>query len=242
MATHSEVKNMQDAGGRGSNPVWVYSLRIVIAWLAVSLLLFGGAGRLDWPMGWVFSALWIVPKLAWIWLILRRDPALAAERVADHANTQPWDRTILRIYGVFAFGSILVAGLDQRWGWSGEIPGALILAALILYVLANLLVGWITHVNTFFSSVARIQSDRGQVVIDVGPYAIVRHPTYALSVLLWLTTPLILESWWGMLPGALAALMMILRTRLEDRMLRAELPGYAEYAQRVRYRLLPGVW
>lgn len=242
MADNPATQTLPDTGKRNSNPVWTYSLRIVVAWLAVSLLVFGGAGRLDWLMGWVFSALWIVPKLAWIWLILRRDPGLAAERVDDHANTQPWDRTILRIYGVFAFGSILVASLDQRWGWSGEVPAALVIAAVILYLAANLLVGWITHVNTFFSSVARIQTDRGQVVVDQGPYAIVRHPTYSLTVILWLTTPLILESWWGIVPGALAALMMILRTRLEDRMLRAELPGYAEYARRVRYRLLPGVW
>lgn len=225
-----------------SNPVTTYAGRIVLAWIVVTVLLFASAGRLNWPAGWLFSILWIVPKLIWIYGFLRHDPALAAERSGQHANTKRWDRVILTVYMIFSFGTIVVAGLDQRFGWSAVVPVAVVLGAAALYLAANLLVGWVTQVNTYFSSVARIQSDRGHSVISTGPYAIVRHPTYAITVLIWLITPLMLESWWGVIPGALAGMAMIVRTALEDRMLHDELPGYVEYAQQTHYRLLPGVW
>jgi protein-S-isoprenylcysteine O-methyltransferase Ste14 len=114
--------------------------------------------------------------------------------------------------------------------------------AYIIYLLGNSLAGWAINSNPFFSAESRLQTDRNQRVTSSGPYRFIRHPAYSASILLWITTGLMLESWWAVLPGFLAGLTMIIRTIYEDRMLQAELPGYVDYAKQVRYRLIPGVW
>jgi protein-S-isoprenylcysteine O-methyltransferase Ste14 len=114
--------------------------------------------------------------------------------------------------------------------------------AYIIYLLGNSLAGWAINSNPYFSSESRLQADRGQHVANRGPYRYIRHPAYAAAFLLWLTTGLMLASWWAVIPGLMAGLMMVIRTVFEDRMLKAELPGYAAYARQVRYRLLPGLW
>jgi protein-S-isoprenylcysteine O-methyltransferase Ste14 len=144
---------------------------------------------------------------------------------------------------VFAFGTFVVASLDGgRFRWSGDISIIWIVVAYIIYVLGNNLAGWAINSNPYFSAESRLQPDRSQKVASVGPYRFIRHPAYFAASLLWITTGLMLESWWAVIPGFLAGLMMVIRTVLEDRMLIAELPGYAEYARRVRYRLVPGIW
>jgi len=109
-------------------------------------------------------------------------------------------------------------------------------------LLGNSLAGWAVNSNPFFSAESRLQTDRAQKVASTGPYRFIRHPAYSAAFLLWITTGLMLESWWALIPGFLAGLMMVIRTVLEDRMLHNELPGYAGYAQQVRYRLIPGIW
>ncbi|MBN1121186.1 MAG: isoprenylcysteine carboxylmethyltransferase family protein [Anaerolineae bacterium] len=209
----------------------------------IGALIFLPAGRLDWTMGWVFLGLWLVPKLAYVFLLLWRDPDLLAERATRHEDTKRWDKIILPVYFVFGLATFLVGGLDGgRFRWSGEIPPAVIAAAIIIYLLGNSLSGWVVLTNRYASSEARIQSDRGQQVIAAGPYRFVRHPMYLVAVLIWPVTPLILESWWAMIPGTITALIMVIRTVYEDRMLLDELPGYAEYAQQTRFRLFPGIW
>ena len=116
------------------------------------------------------------------------------------------------------------------------------IAALAVYVAAWALQIWVMRANRYYSNVVRIQEDRGQRVVTAGPYAVLRHPGYLSGIVTELARPLVLGSLWGLLPGGLAALLLAVRTVLEDRTLRAALPGYAEYAQSVRYRLLPGVW
>jgi protein-S-isoprenylcysteine O-methyltransferase Ste14 len=144
---------------------------------------------------------------------------------------------------VFAFSTFLVAGLDGgRLRWSGKLPLALIVAAYIIYLLGNSLAGWAINSNPFFSAESRLQTDRSQKVTLAGPYRFIRHPGYSAAFLLWITTGLMLESWWAVVPGSLAGLMMVVRTVYEDRMLGSELPGYAAYAKQVRYRLFPGIW
>jgi protein-S-isoprenylcysteine O-methyltransferase Ste14 len=136
----------------------------------------------------------------------------------------------------------IVAGLDLRYGWlSGITPSAQI-AALLIVIAGYALVVWATGTNAFFSQVVRIQTERGHTVISSGPYRYVRHPAYVGMILLVLGAPIMLGSWWALLPGGLSALLVVLRTALEDRTLQADLAGYREYAGRVRYRLLPGVW
>lgn len=210
--------------------------------LITAVLLFAGAGRLDWALGWLYLTVWIVPKLFFVILLRRRHPDLLIERATRHKNTQQYDRIILPIYFVLAFGTFLVASLDGgRFHWSGDLPVAVIVAAYIIYLLGNGLAGWAMNSNPFLSSESRIQAERGQHVISSGPYQFIRHPTYLAALLLWPVAGPMLNSWWAVIPGVLTALMMVIRTAFEDRMLHNELPGYADYAQQVRYRLVPGI-
>jgi protein-S-isoprenylcysteine O-methyltransferase Ste14 len=216
---------------------------ITLSLVLLAVLLFAGAGRLDWNLGWLFVAVWYLLKLVYVLLLRWHDPELIVERSTRHENTQPYDRWIVPVYFIFAFGTILVGGLDGgRMRWSGEIPVGVILLAYLIYLGGNFLASWSIGANRFFSSESRLQTERHQQVIQNGPYRFVRHPAYLAAVLMWPVTGILLESWWAAVPGVLAALMMVLRTIREDRMLQAELPGYREYAQQVRYRLFPGVW
>jgi protein-S-isoprenylcysteine O-methyltransferase Ste14 len=211
--------------------------------LLSAVLIFGGAGRLDWPLGWLFIIAWTVPKLAFLFHLRLHDPNLLVERATRHKNTQPYERIIIPLYFVFAFGTFIVASLDGgRYRWSGDVSSIWVIAAYALYIFGNSLAGWAINSNPFFSAESRLQTDRAQRVASSGPYCFIRHPGYSAAVLLWLTTGLMLESWWALIPGFLASLMMIIRTVYEDRMLKAELPGYAGYARQVRYRLIPGIW
>ena len=215
----------------------------LITLLLSGVLIFGGAGRLNWTLGWLFVTAWIVPKLAFLIFLRWRDPALLVERATRHKNAQKYDRVILPIYFVFAFGAFIVAGLDGgRFRWSGDVPLALIIASYIICLLGNSLAGWAINSNPLFSAESRLQTDRAQKVTSAGPYHFIRHPAYSAAFLLWVTTGLMLESWWAVIPGFLAGAMMVIRTVYEDRMLQTELPGYADYTRQVRYRLIPGLW
>ena len=216
---------------------------ILASWLVIAVLVFAGAGRLDWGLGWLFVAVWGLLKLVFILLLRWHDPDLMVERATRHENTQSYERLIVPTYFVLSFGAILVAGLDGgRFRWSGEMPAAVIVIAYIIYLFGNGLASWAVSANPFFSSESRLQTDRDQEVAHSGPYRFVRHPAYLATILLWPVTGLLLESWWAAIPGLLAALTMFIRTVYEDRMLRASLPGYIEYVQQVRYRLFPGIW
>jgi protein-S-isoprenylcysteine O-methyltransferase Ste14 len=216
---------------------------ILASLLFIAVLLFAGAGRLNWMLGWLFVAVWGLLKIAFILLLRWHDPALLVERATHHENTQPYDRWIVPVYFAFSFSTILVAGLDGgRFRWSGEISVALIIASYAIYLFGNWLASWAVSANPFFSSESRLQVDRNQIVTRMGPYRIVRHPAYLATILIWPVTDPMLESWYAVIPGILAALMMFLRTVYEDRMLHTELLGYTEYAQEVRYRLFSGIW
>jgi protein-S-isoprenylcysteine O-methyltransferase Ste14 len=226
------------------NQAAVKMLASFLATLLLSgVLIFGGAGRITWALGWTFLIAWIVPKLLFLVLLRLRDPNLLVERATRHHNTQPYDRILLPVYFVFAFGTFLVASLDGgRIRWSGDVPVVWIILAYIFYLFGNSLAGWAMASNPFFSSESRLQRDRNQKVARGGPYRVIRHPAYSAAMLLWLATGPMLASWWAVLPGFLTGAMMVIRTVFEDRMLQAELPGYAAYANKIRYRLLPGIW
>jgi protein-S-isoprenylcysteine O-methyltransferase Ste14 len=216
---------------------------ILASLVLIAVLLFAGAGQLNWMLGWLFVAVWGLLKIAFILLLRWHNPALLVERATRHENTQPYDHWIVPVYFVFCFGTILLAGLDGgRLRWSGEVPIALIFVAYVIYLFGNGLASWTVSANPFFSSESRLQTDRNQIVTRKGPYRFVRHPAYLATVLMWPVTGLLMESWYAAITGLLATLMMLLRTVYEDRMLHAELPGYAEYAHEVRYRLFPGIW
>ena len=148
----------------------------------------------------------------------------------------------MTILGLTQMARYIVAGLDERFGWTGGLPSGAQIAAAVLCVFAYALVVWATASNSFFSQIVRIQPERAQTVVTGGPYRYVRHPAYLGAILYELAVPVLLASWWAFVASGLGALLLILRTVLEDRMLQAELKGYADYARQVRRRLLPGIW
>jgi protein-S-isoprenylcysteine O-methyltransferase Ste14 len=219
-----------------------YVIREAMGLAGMGVALFWSAGRIDWWPAWAA----LVVMLAWIMttaiVIFRYNPALLAERLGPRKGAKPWDTAIMSTLGLVQLVRYIVAGLDQRWGWTGGFPLAAQIAALMGCALGYALVVWATASNAFFSQIVRIQPERGQMVITGGPYHYVRHPAYIGAILYELAVPVLLASWWAMIPSGLGAILLIVRTALEDRTLQAELAGYGDYARRVRYRLLPGVW
>jgi protein-S-isoprenylcysteine O-methyltransferase Ste14 len=137
---------------------------------------------------------------------------------------------------------LIVSGLDRRFGWSGEFGLSVQVLALILVLAGGLLGTWAMSANKFFSSTARIQTERGHSVVRGGPYEYVRHPGYAGGLLYALFTPIALGSWWAYIPVAIYVVVVVMRTHLEDLMLQEELVGYKKYSKRIPYRLIPRVW
>jgi protein-S-isoprenylcysteine O-methyltransferase Ste14 len=166
---------------------------------------------------------------------------LIAERAAGTDKTAGWDRRITMFSIPIGFSLYVIAGLDHRWTWSTP-PAWLNIAGLLLIVGGGVFSNWAMLTNAFFSTGVRIQKERGHHVVDGGPYQFVRHPAYLGWSLSGIGIPLLLGSYWALLPAVLSFLLAVLRTSLEDRFLTAELPGYSDYAARVRYRLLPGLW
>ena len=204
--------------------------------------LFLPAGNWAWARGWLFFFV-IVGTSILIALYLRRvNPDVIAARVNRHEGTKGWDRWLLGIL-IPAIVSILpVAALDDgRFHWS-HVPCWVCGIGYVLLVAGLAGMAWAESVNRFFEPTVRIQTDRGHKVIDAGPYAIVRHPGYVSACILFVGMPLSLGSFWALVPAAVSCLILVVRTIWEDRTLRDELVGYEEYTQRVRYRLVPGVW
>jgi protein-S-isoprenylcysteine O-methyltransferase Ste14 len=175
-------------------------------------------------------------------VILRFNPDLLAERLGARKGGKLWDTVIMSIAGLSELARLIVAGLDQRYGWTGAFPFAAQIAALLVCALGYALGVWAAASNAFFSQIVRIQTERGHTVATGGPYKYVRHPGYVGVILHELATPVLLGSWWALILGGLNAILLVVRTALEHRTLQAELPGYADYARQVRNRLLPGIW
>ncbi len=192
-------------------------------------------------MVWIYFATILIFVVTVLAIIGRKDPDLLRERFKPGPGARdPETRPLLLL---FILGHWIVAGLDVgRYHWSGTLHFGVQLIALLLFSLGLAGWGWAMYTNSFFSSEVRIQTERGHRVITGGPYRFVRHPGYAVLLVFFLASPVVLGSWWALLPVVGAAALILRRTVIEDRVLRAELPGYADYAARVRYRLLPGIW
>jgi protein-S-isoprenylcysteine O-methyltransferase Ste14 len=202
------------------------------------------SGKWGWREAWLYAAALIVSFAVSRLLAARRHPDLLAERARfmEHPDAKPWDRVLAPLIGLGSVLILVVAGLDERLDWS---PGFGLPAEVValLAILAGLALGSYALVeNRFFSGVVRIQIDRGHQVVSGGPYRWVRHPGYAGAILLYAATPVFLDSQWALFPALAFSAILVLRTGLEDRTLQTELPGYREYAQKVRFRLLPGIW
>jgi len=224
-------------------------LRAVISFIVISLIFaflpLLIAGRWDWWQGWAYGIVMLLNAVLSRLLMARRHPDLLAERgkAMQHADAKPWDRKLAPLVGFIGpFAILIVCGLEARFSGSAVFPLWANLLALLAMVLGIIFSSWALVENRFFSGMVRIQSERGHHVVDSGPYRVVRHPGYAGAMVVFLATPFLLNSLWGLLPAALTFAAIVLRTALEDQTLQAELTGYAEYARRTKYRLLPWVW
>jgi protein-S-isoprenylcysteine O-methyltransferase Ste14 len=217
-------------------------VQVTVSTLIVAFLLFISSGRIDWAMAWAYVAVSVGIVVINALVILPRNPDLIAERAGVGENTKGWDRTLTKFFVIPYFGTFLIAGLDNRFGWSPQFALATQLAALVFVVAGYGLVSWAMMSNKFFSTSVRIQKERGHTVVTTGPYQYVRHPGYIGMIAYTLATPLMLGSLWALILGALTAGMFIARTSLEDKTLQEELDGYSDYALHVRYRLMPKIW
>lgn len=226
----------------GIGPTARRILQVLLVAVAQAGALFLTSGRLDWLMAWLYIAVYLGAIAMIGAFVISRDPGLAAERARVRPDAKTWDRWLAAIVGFYGpLVSLIVAGIDRRFGWSDAPPAAQVLA-LALLALGYLVVGWAMSANRFFSGVVRIQHDRGHTVQTAGPYRYVRHPGYAGMALYIVATPFVLGSLWALLPAIATIAVLVARTALEDATLQAELDGYRDYAARVRYRLLPGIW
>lgn len=217
--------------------------RETIGNLVLIALLFGIVGRWDWWNGWALSAVYILWSLGTVIFILPVNPQMLAERAQPPKDRKQWDFIAVSVMGVFLLATYLVACLDVRFGWGTPFPLWAQIAGLAFAVLGyNVILMWSMVANAYFSAIVRIQTDREHRVATSGPYRFVRHPGYVGTILCYLATPFLLGSPWALIPAVLTATTLIVRTALEDKTLHEELPGYREYAQQTRYRLLPGVW
>ena len=210
--------------------------------LFLAVCMFLPAGTWLWAKGWLLIAVFTVSAVVASFCLRRVNPDIMAARINRHQGTEPWDKYLVVGLVLAWLATFPVAALDdERFQWLPVSWWVVALGYALLLAGMGILT-WAEAVNKFFEPTVRIQADRGQHVIDTGPYAIVRHPGYVGGILFFTGTALCLGSLWALIPAGVALLVLILRTKWEDEMLQVKLSGYQEYAQRVRYRLIPGVW
>lgn len=215
------------------------ALQIAVQFVVLAGITFLAAGTLRWPWAWLYLAAGGVVLLANFALL---PPDLIQERATARENVKTWDRWLGAAMLVGTLALLVVAGLDKRFSWTAAYADAIHAAALAVWLLGQGLFTWAMTSNHYFSTRVRIQKERGQQVATGGPYRYVRHPGYVGAILYTTTIPIILGSLWGLIPALLVAVLFVVRTRWEDQTLQSELEGYGDYAQRTRYRLLPGIW
>ncbi|PLX98860.1 MAG: isoprenylcysteine carboxyl methyltransferase [Desulfuromonas sp.] len=221
---------------------WV---RVVMFYLVIPLSLVICGGDLGWWQAWSYALLIVAVGLGGRIWAERRHPGLLAERqnIEKVQSAKAWDKVLAPLMALsVSFPLVIVAGLDHRLGWSPVFPLWIIVLGLLLILFGYAFAAWALIENRFFSSVVRIQVERGHVVCDSGPYRIVRHPGYAGNMLAIPGMVLALNSMWTLIPAVVALIIAVIRTMLEDQTLQDELPGYRDYARRVRYRLIPGLY
>jgi protein-S-isoprenylcysteine O-methyltransferase Ste14 len=207
-------------------------------------LLFLPAGTLAWPQGWIFLVLFVACSQATGLWLLKTDPALLAERMKSpfSADQRPRDRAIIVVIMVFLCAWLVFMPLDaRRFGWSHTPLWAQVIGAVLIVAAFW---GWVgvLRANSFASVKVRVQQERGQTVISTGPYAVVRHPMYGYVLPLLVGTPLLLGSLWGLLGIVVVMPLLAARALGEEDVLMDGLPGYRDYAAKVRFRLVPGIW
>ena len=214
-------------------------IQVVVTLAAQGILLFVSAGTVMWQWAWIFLLLGIVILIINFFVL---PVELVAERGTKKENVKKWDRILTSVSIIPYLGMFIVCGLDYRYEWSGDLDISLNVSGLILYFLGSMLFTWSMISNKYFSTMVRIQLERDHSVATNGPYKYVRHPGYVGFILFTLATPLALGALHGLLIAGIMAVIFIIRTRLEDKTLKAELKGYADYSAIVRYKLIPFLW
>lgn len=224
-------------------------IRGIISFAAYILLypivLFSNAGTTRWGMAWAYLGISTLTTIGSRLLVHRKNPDLLRERGSAQSakDVKAWDRKLVPIAAIYGpLAAMILAGVDFRYSWTDAIPLWGQVLALGVGTLGFIFSTWAMLENRFFSSMVRIQTERGHTVCKTGPYKIVRHPGYAGGLLWYLVTPLVLNSLWAYIPTLVALIASVIRTALEDKTLRAELPGYEEFTRETRYRLIPGIW
>ena len=204
----------------------------------VGLLIFLPAGTLHFFNGWLLTGLLFVPMLIAGFVIFFKDPAFLARRL-DAKENQAAQKGVLALSGLMFIGGFVIAGLDFRFGWS-RMPDWVVAAASVLFIIAYLLYTEVMRENAYLSRTVKVEE--GQGVVDTGLYGIVRHPMYMATVLLFTMIPLVLGSWYSLIVFAFYPGIIIIRLKNEEDLLTRELPGYPEYKQKVKFRLIPFIW
>lgn len=218
---------------------------LIFMYLFISLILLVSGGDFSWWQAWVFSLLIFLAGIGGRFLAEKRHPGLLVERASMEKaqNAKPWDKVLAPLMAIsLSFPLVIVAGLDHRYEWTPLFSTWLNILGLVLIALGYAFAAWALIENRFFSSTVRIQTDREHSVCDSGPYKIVRHPGYAGNLFALPGMVLAFGSVWILVPAMVALIIAVIRTALEDRMLQEELPGYQDYTQRVRYRLIPWIY
>jgi protein-S-isoprenylcysteine O-methyltransferase Ste14 len=213
-------------------------IRYFEALVALAAMFFLTAGTFAYWEAWLYLAILFIPMAFVMAYLLRNDPELLERRMRfrEREKTQ---RRLIGFSWLWFLLAFLLPGLDQRFGWS-DVPLGVVFAAAGLVLVGYGMVFWVFRENRYASRVVEVA--QGQQVIDTGPYAIVRHPMYIGSIVLYIFSPLALGSWWAMIPALPIIPILVVRLLDEEKVLVKELPGYDIYRQKVRYRLLPGVW
>ena len=209
----------------------------------VGLVLMLSAGRWDWGAGWLYVFIFLAFDAATALVVIPHSPGLLIERSRRTPDVKNWDKVIMPLAaGIIPLVGWVLAGLNERWSWAPPVSPEAQLTGFILTLIGHGIIVWAMSANAYFSPMVRIQGERGHQVADGGPYGIIRHPGYLGAILFTLGIPLLLESWWALIPGLLSVVLYFVRTALEDQTLINELPGYADYVGRVKFKILPGVW
>lgn len=219
-----------------------YLLGIVSLTAAFAATLFLSSGDLKWGMAWVYVIIHVGLSAVSMRMITSKHPGLLEERMQPGEGVKTWDKPLASITTLLVPVILIISGLDKRFGWSADFSSVIRLAGFVIWLLGNILSKWGAVSNKFYSRNVRIQKDRGHTVVMGGPYHYVRHPGYAGVLVSAIATPIMLGSWWALIAVGVQALLLVIRTALEDQMLQDELPGYAKYAAQTQHRLVPGIW
>ena len=222
---------------------WIITARLAIILFLFGALLFGPAGTLKWPEAWLFLIIYFAWAILLVTWLKKNNPDLLKERLAwEKKALKGWDKFFMLVITPLFIAMLLILGLDVvRFQWS-QAPLALKALGFVGITLSLILIFFVMRENTYLSRIVEIQEDRGHKVITTGPYKYVRHPMYVGVITFVFCIPLALGSLYALLPSSLLAILIVIRTYLEDKTLHKDLPGYNEYAKKTRYRLLPWVW